>query len=471
MKFCEKCGTKLEANQKFCESCGYQVSNEGKTQQATSKPQAQESVHNQRATTTGAGLSKKTKIGIGVAGALLLAGFFGHRYGEEHYSRENQVNRMIDVLESGDHAEIASVLSTGEEDFEIDEESIVPYVDTILGETNFDNARRSLTYGGQDGSLRLVQEGSHFFLFDKYELVLLPAYATVSTNMSDVAISMNGEELVTSDNEDFTYEYGPFVPGLHEFTATTELSGEELVVDQNAYLLSGTNNSPVNLSMQAYYFSVVSNASDAQVFLNDEEIGQLEGGEGNFGPYASLGESSLHLAYDEGFGEMTTDPVSMYEYDNEIYTLNFSEGLSDVDAYEAIDDMYSTLSSLTSTFNVSSVSRNFEEYFASGTAYDELRPFFTDYAQRQRENDDVSRVEYTVSVSNFERVDVDEYTLDLEVDYRTIFSDWDAEDRVRTFTYDVSLISDQAVRNTWSNDEEFFINGFSNEEMIYDSHE
>lgn len=473
MKFCEKCGAKLEPNQKFCEACGYRLDSAStdsteEPKKVTSTPQGHTS--NQAQTPPTPALSKRAKIGLSAAAVVLIAGFFGYRHGEEYYSRENQVDRLVEVLESGDSAEIASVLSSGEEDFEIDEESIEPFVTSVLEETDLSQTRRNLRFSGTDGSLQLVQEGSHFFMFDKYELVLLPAYTTITTNMSNVEIFMDGEELVTSDSEDFSYEYGPFIPGSHEFTATTDLNGEELTVEQQAYLYSGTNNSPVNLSVQAYYFTVTSNADDAHVFLNDEEIGQLENGEGYFGPYASLGDSSLHLTYDEEFGEVSTDPVVMYDYDNEIYNINFSEGLSDVDAYEVLDDMYNTLSSLTNTYNVSSVSRTFEEYFNSGTAYDELRPFFTEYAQRQRENEDVSRIDFTVLVRNFERVDYDEYTVELEVDYRTVYSDWDQEDRVRTFTYDVSLVADQAVRNTW-NEEEFFINGFSNEELIYDSHE
>lgn len=463
MKKCPKCGKELKNNQKFCSGCGHNVASGGEEKKSSSASTTGSKGNNQ---------PNKTVVTVLILLVILaIGGFFGYRYLEDHYSRRNQVDRLVEVLESEDHAEIASILSPGERDFEFDEESIAPFVEGVVSEMDFSDVRRDLAREGEHGTLELSRDGSHFFLFDRYVLELTPSYALLATNMSDVTLLVNGEEVVTSDEEYFTYEYGPFVPGEHQFSARTELNGEELTVENDMTILPDHQDPYVDLSLQALSFYVYSNVSEASVYLDDEEIGQLEYGEGEFGPYASLEGATLHLGYEEEFGEMTTESISLDNMDNQTYTLDFADALTIDEAYEVIEDMYNTLSSLTSTFNVSSASRRFEGYFNDGTAFDELRPFFTDYAERQRDNDDVNYVDFDVELSNFEQVDYAEYIVDLEVDYRTVFSDWDEEDRVRTFTYSVSLVADEAERNTFTNDQEFFINGFSDEEMIYDSHE
>lgn len=461
MKQCKKCGEELKERQKFCPKCGQKV-DENQVKVSEDSPSMNEKQKRR---------GKRLIIIFSALFVIAITVFWGYRYAEEYYSRENQIERIIDVLKTGDYAQIASTVSTGSANFEVNEETIVPFVDTYVSEMDFDILRHALSEGHTFDNVFLMSEGMYFSIFDQYRLGLAPSRASISTNMSDVTIFVDDSELVTSDTEEFTYDYGPFVPGEYEFSAVTEVNGEEWSADQQVVTHSEPGGTFVDLSFYALYFSVASNVSDAKVFVNEEEIGQLENGEGYFGPFASLGNDSLHLEAEGEYGSDRTETVTMNGEEEAAYTLDFSERLTEEDAHNVLESMYQTLSSLTHTYSVASSSRIFETFFYEGVAFDELRPFFTGYAERQRENSDVRRVEFAIETSQFEQVAQDEYRVALEVDYRTIYPGLNREDRVRTFTYEVSLMSDEAVRNTRNNEREFYINGFANEELIYDSQE
>lgn len=494
MKFCENCGEKLEPNQKFCEKCGAKVndavvesskapSTHTSLKDSGSKGSASEQSVSQEKTQqvekTLKPIPKGALIGIGAAAVLLIGGFFAYQKAEDYYSLNNQVDRYIESLQSRDYDEIASVLSTSVEDLEITSETIVPFVDTFLYDAEWNTVKAELLTNRSTDMLLLKKEGSNFLFFDNYELELLPAYVTLSTNIKDAKLFIGEEEMATSDQDEFIYEHGAVVPGEYAFKASVELDGNELMTEQTQTMWSGQDGNVIPLNIQGMHFEVSSNVEDAMVYVNDENIGQLEEMRGDFGPFGSLEGATLELRQEKSFGEIKTERIEMSDSDYEYYELLFPEVATEEDARGALQDMYNSLSNLTSDFqfNLESNVERFGEFFYEGTAYDELRPFYVDYAQRQRENEEVNYVDYEVRTSNFEQTAVDEYTVDMEVDYVSHYSGTEAndytapDDRTRTFTYTVTLVSETFEDDWGYTYTELFIKGFADEEMTFDSNE
>ncbi|WP_423188957.1 zinc ribbon domain-containing protein [Alkalibacterium sp. f15] len=476
MNYCEECGHKLEYEQKFCQGCGAAVVPKDTNSSQGDPHITKEPKHPEK---KGASSSKKPfPKGVIVTSVLVIflsvAGYFSYQYGQDYYSVRNQVDRMVKILHSKDYESIAANLTSTHDELEIDEDTIKPYVDVYLTDVDAIELRKALATERSYESLKLVPKGSYFYLFDKYELELLPAFVTLSTNMENVTFSINAEEVVVSDEEDFSFEHGPLIPGEYVFSAVTKIDGHELMTEENSYVTASQDNVLIDLPIQGFSFTVESNLDDPFVYINDKEIGQLQNGSGHFGPFGSLNESQLELRKEESFGELKTSAITMSAFDEENYYLKFQESLNIDSAEMALRDMYYTLSGMTQddNYDLEGLIEDFGNYFYQGVAYDELRPFFIDYAERQRENEDADRTTYDVTLTNFNQVGMKEYTVDLEVDYITEY-DWslDKENRIRTFTYNVSLIADEAIRDTWANEEELFIDGFGSEELIYDSNE
>lgn len=472
MNFCENCGEKIVPGQKFCEQCGTAVVSDSKNtvDEQINTPINRE-VKNKPARKP---MSKGKIAGIVLLVIIIGSGYFAYQYGEEYYSKSNQVDRIVAVLKSEDYAAIADLMNTNDAELDINEETIVPYVDAYLTDLDSTELRTALLTESDYLSLSVLPEGSYFFLFDKYELNLFPSYVRLTTNMNDTALFLNEEELTVSDSEDFTFAYGPMISGEYTFSAVTDIDGEELTTEENRLIGFAQDSIHIDLPIYGLTFSVSSNVNDSFVYLNGENIGQLHEGEGQFGPFGSLAGAELELRKEESFGEISTETISLMDYDGEYYYLRFDDSFTVESAEDVMRGMYSYLSNLTqsSLWDLEGTTDYFGEHFYQGIAYDELRPFFLEYAERQRENDDIDRTTFEVSIESFEQVDMNEYSIELEVNYITQY-DWslDSDDRIRTFTYDVSLIASDSVRNTWSNDEELFINGFANESLIYDSND
>ncbi|WP_225743760.1 zinc ribbon domain-containing protein [Marinilactibacillus sp. Marseille-P9653] len=496
MKFCENCGHKLEGNQKFCEKCGAKVKPveiENKSSESTSgldkTDQTNVTAHNQEPlqknkqnTLTKPNnhnpVPKPIIAGLVIIVLLITGSVFGYQKGKEYYSLNNQIDRYIETLQSRNYSEIAAVLTTSNENFEISEDTIAPYVDSILYDADWGTIRYELISSRSTDTLLLKKNGSNFVFFDRYELELLPAMVTLTTNLANTKLFIEEEEVATADKDDYSVDIKTVMPGMHTFYAKTELDGQEMVTEETMNVWPGQHDPYVSLPIQGVYFEVSSNINDASVYLNDKNVGQLSGGSGEFGPFGSLNGGNLELRQEKDFGELKTESIELSDNDYTYYQLDFADAMTEDDAQYALQGMYDTLSSLTSEYQYSLTEdeKAYGEYFYEGVAYDELRPFYLEYAERQRDDEQVMSVNYDVTVSNFEQTGLKEYSADLEVDYTSYFQGTEANDynapdnRIRTFTYNVSLISDKAIRNNWNySDEELFINGFANEEMIYDS--
>lgn len=497
MKFCENCGEKLEDNQKFCENCGVKVADTGNEAESVKVEDKQDastvdsttdnnkegqnsstadSINNQTKATHKP-ISKKFVIAIGALVIIAGGGIFGYQQAKDYYSLDNQVDRYIETLQSRDNGKIASVLSTSEEGLEITKESIAPYVESFLYNVDWNQTRYDLISNRSTETLLLKKEGSNFVLFDNYELELIPAYVTLTTNTTDAKLFIGEDEVATSDSDEFSYQHGAVIPGEHIFSAKVELDGEELVTEDTVTVMSGKDDYPIALDIEGMHFEVSSNVEDAEVYLNDENIGQLADGNGEFGPFGNLEGAVLELRQETSFGEIKTEPVDVSNSDFEYYDLRFADMLTEEDVQAALQRTFDQLSNLTNEYQYSLEAdlKEFGQSFSEGVAYDELRPFYVDYAKRQRENEEVQYVEFEVRLSNYEQTAADEYKADIEIDYISHFNGTEAnnyvaaDDRIRTFAYNATLVS-KNVDDGWGDMvKALSISGFANEEMTYDS--
>lgn len=141
----------------------------------------------------------------------------------------------------------------------------------------------------------LKKEGSNFLLFDNYDLELLPAYVTLTTHIADAKLFIGDEEVVTSDSDEFIYQHGAVIPGKHTFTAKAELDSQELITEETVTVTPVNGEQAVALDIQDMHFEVSSNIEDAMVYLNEENVGQLENDVGAFDPFVDLEYAILEL--------------------------------------------------------------------------------------------------------------------------------------------------------------------------------
>lgn len=462
MKYCEECGSKLEKDSMFCEECGTKVTDvkDVTTPEVSQKSSSVKKIEIKP-------LSKTQKIiGASVVSAAVLL-FAGYHIGSSVYSEENQKNQLIDALVAKDADALAKVVSTTDPNFEVSPESLAPFVAYLDENPNYlSQLTNNLMAYGEFDSFYISQNGSRLGLYDGYDLNITPVYATVYTNADGVVISANDEEWITSSSEDFNREIGPLAPGIHSFHAEGEVNGYTLTASEEVSWLYPNDYHEVDLILRGLEFSISSDLKDANVYLNDKEIGKLEDGYGDFGPIQW--ESGMEIYVGQTFGEeeVKSEPVALESYDDYYYF----NGLSLTDDYELeriLSNMYSEVSSLSRWYEDDTLESLSNTYDPEGPAYELQRNQFVSFAEGIYNNDEINNVYFDVTLIDYEQVGAKTFDVEYEVTYTTSY-DWysDREDQIRHYSKDATIVFEPT--NNPYRDYDIMIHEISNEELLYE---
>lgn len=459
MNFCENCGEKLEKNSLFCEHCGAKVENSDSG--ASKKEESRTNKNVERKPLT----KKQKTVGAGII-ALILLLFIGYNVGSTVYSKENQTSRITEALVSKDAEALADITATDDPNFEVSAENLEGFVDYLDQNSDYLNELvAGLERTGHHGSFMIRQNGSTLGIYDAYELVMQPVYGTVYTNAEDVAISLGDEELLVSDNDTFSGEIGPFAPGVLTFTASGEINDFPITVEEEVNWLEGEYNE-VDLHLTGLHFSVASDLENATVYVNDESIGTLENGRGEFGPIPVEEGQKIHVGQTFGEEEVVSDPIELTK-DEIYYEFNDLVVGDDYDTQQLLNNMYRQAYTLSSNYSEDNVSE-FNAYFhPDGPAYENQRTSFISFGESTYNNEDVNSVRYNVTELDVERVGANSVDVTYEVTYTTNYHyQTDRKDSLRHYAKEATIIFEPT--NHPNREYDRLIYDIRNEELLYE---
>ncbi|WP_034536973.1 zinc ribbon domain-containing protein [Carnobacterium inhibens] len=446
---CEKCSCVNEDSAKFCEKCGHLLGTE------PSNKQKGEEVHVSGKTSNKVDLSKVTtkikkftkvqKIGIIVITVIILLLAGGFAFAKNYYSKENQVNRYIEIINTGDATKIAKAISTEDLNFELIEENLQPYADYVKEDKEYVHllsTRMKNEYESEDPSydIYLKKDGKDLLFFNHYEMMINPVYAELSTNMEEAVITLNGNEIGTADRSEYTQKVGPLSPGRYTFVSSIEQYGSPLVNEQEVFFSGEDGMNYVDLSLSGVNIDVTSNLTDGIVYLNDKQIGQLEEGEGSFGPLSWNENSYLSIKKEFTNETLESAQFELLDYDESYYI-----DLVLVDEYAAQEFMY-TIYQLTENLSYygdeydDSYKEELAEWMVDGEQNEIYQTLYSN-AIKSYDDETISSVLYNTEVKEVQQVDAYEYevTYDLTVD--TSYSyDSDKEDFEEVIPFKATVV-------------------------------
>ncbi|MBM7551679.1 zinc ribbon domain-containing protein [Thalassobacillus pellis] len=328
MKFCKECGEKITGENKFCKGCGAPIQGSG-----------QASIRKQKKP-----MPKKQKLWIGglVAGLIILFGLY--KVGAYYTSGERLVGAFREAVEDQDATKVAELLMYQNSDKEVtkeEAEAFLTYIDSSPMEkefmlsslttqlSNYEN--KKAVAGGMEllknGVVQLEKHGKTF-LFDNYELTIEPVYVSVSTNYADTVIYKGETELVTSDSADFEQQFGPFLPGKHEFKAVYKNDWIELETQETIEVLSGEDTIELELESEEIYFdSELGKSTKGRLFINGKAVNFNPFAGNKFGPAKYDGSMEVTAEAEFPWGTMTSAPVSVTGSEVSVYSFKTSEEL------------------------------------------------------------------------------------------------------------------------------------------------
>lgn len=352
MKFCRNCGEELAKEAKFCKHCGFDLTNKDQTKNNDPKREKEDhkEIYTKSTTSEKSGsttttkdltekaqsihLSKKSKLLIAIAGALIIFLLIGFKVGQSMTSYEKKIEKFETAIIDGDAKKLAGLLTTENKNLTINADSvggIITHYQEYPSEMN--DLVRHLKAQGKEYEenpeltesdiyyddyfpIDLVKNGKKL-IYDNYEIQVGPVYFSISTNYEDTEITLDGEVIDTSTSENFSKEFGPYLPGTYTFGAKYSSEYVDLETETTHTHFNIGNVSEVNLYLEAddVYFESAYYDHQAidtlKLYIDNEDTGINLMEQHKVGPLPTDG--SLEISYEGEFpwGTMESEVFSL----------------------------------------------------------------------------------------------------------------------------------------------------------------
>lgn len=315
MKFCSKCGIQLELEQNICPQCGYDLSsrqnevnntedsiNNIEPANNTTAENSNEVIDNPNQPKKKLFLSKGAKIsliGISIIGVLLVTFFI---IGNSLSKPSKVVLKFQNAITSNNKSELVNMLYCNDNRLEIKENNISPLLDYFKDNPSYLNREIEklnkeavnleltkklavLNENNKENVLNITSVGKKFLFFPNYKICIKPSFIEVKTSIKDVTLSLNGREIGKSDIDNYSKEFGPFVPGKYELVANYKGKYVTLSEPNNIdFITNNTEKVSVDIFNNLNYVNINSKYPEAELFVNGSDAGIKVADAKNFGP-------------------------------------------------------------------------------------------------------------------------------------------------------------------------------------------
>ncbi|HDX9627849.1 TPA: hypothetical protein ROY30_001495 [Bacillus cereus] len=416
MKFCGTCKKNVADHLNFCPECGSKVEvivdNTGASYtevQSETKPVK----------------SKKNLfliIGLAII-AILLFGVY--KFGANKFSKEKQVNVMIEAFQKKDINAIDEFVKVDDPSLKIKTEDIKAYMrylkenpsynKELLSYLQKETVNQKLTIDKatfKDG--QIIEDGKEWFLYPKYKLNMKSYYMNVSTTAKNAEVYVNDKKETELSNDKTSKEIGPYFPGSYVVKAKAKTELTELETEKEVDLVDEKEAKvDVKLSLEGNYVSISSDESDATVFVNGKKRGKLSYGSYKLGPVSTDETVEVHLEKTTDFGVIKSESVKVGEQST--YYLKFPKETSSSAVGDFVKNhIYDNVRAI-SLNDFSLIENNYDK---SGKSYKEDRDYIQ-YLHKKGITEDL----LTMEVRNVERQSDTKYKVTTYEEYHIRYGD------------------------------------------------
>lgn len=359
MKFCTKCGSKLEEGKTVCDNCGYDFS-----------PKKYKFF-----------LTKNKKIAIAstIAVVIILACFIF--VGKSLSNPYKLVARFQSDISTGNKSDLSKILYSNDSRLKIDDTTnavLVTYfknnpsdLSTVVEnmKTQLINIKliKSSKNSLDSDNFTIVEDGNTLLFFPRYKVFVKPSFIDVNTSIKGVEFYLNNKKIGTSTTENFAKELGPFIPG--EYTLHAVYKGKYTSLDKT-YNVDLINSSTGKQSLSVFddinYLRISSDYPNAEIFVNNVDTKVKVSDAGNFGPVDP--ETKIYALTEVNGKKLKSDIYTVNSGDRDI-DLSFSNSEYELNSIE--NQLKNLISNYTTGFCYSIKYGDFyyvEEYLYPGSS-------------------------------------------------------------------------------------------------------
>ncbi|MBP3041764.1 zinc-ribbon domain-containing protein [Bacillaceae bacterium Marseille-Q3522] len=311
MQYCKNCGKPLKESAAFCAECGAPVSSEEKETFQRSSGHIQKTAVKKS--------SKKQKVILGVILGIAVLLFAFYQVGAQLTKKDRVIDQLHDAIVNKDESTLANLLVSEDPSLKINVDNLGGFLrymeenpQTLSDLTQALKAQSGEeSSAGEYGLLTLKKEGKYWLFFDKYQFAIQPFYYTVYTNFSGTVLSMDDNEIATADTDDYSKEFGPYLPGIYSFKAEYHDDYADLESTEEINSFDYNQYADVDLTLDSLFVEIDTDFSDAALYVNGKNTGQTAEEAGNFGPIGP--GSTMQLVKAFPWGEEKTEEATVEE--------------------------------------------------------------------------------------------------------------------------------------------------------------
>ncbi|MCK8634800.1 zinc-ribbon domain-containing protein [Apilactobacillus kunkeei] len=404
-RFCQNCGTKVDADEQFCHNCGAQLDNDVTDQTNQSSPSSvdntvndyqqpqsnnnsvsqQQPSNNGNVMETRSGFKKSKKhqtrnliIGIVVA-VVVVFGFIGYLFGNHYYSKSAVLDRAMTSLTSDKNTD--SYFESTDSRVTLNDSTMAPlskHMNKNNDELQSLKGQLSDSGSSKDGNFEYVQDGRKWLLFPNYQVKVKPVVPTITTSEKSADVILNNNKIgQTSDSDsDSEFSLGRILPGDYNITVSKTLSGKKVTNAQTTYLDNSDN---IYMPLKTIKFTVKA-GPNADIYINDKKVG-TSNSDGDYKVSDMPFSSAIYIygvMHSDG-KTVTSDKYHLSESDDgQEVSLNYPGAVDKDDAANLISDFSNDLSSAVNDNNDFDPS----DYFVDGSNNSDAQDFIT-WAKQQ----------------------------------------------------------------------------------------
>ncbi|BCC49782.1 TPA: zinc ribbon domain-containing protein [Bacillus cereus] len=416
MKFCGTCKKNVADHLNFCPECGSKVE-VIVDNNAASYTEVQNEIKPAK--------SKKNLFFL--IGFLIVASvlFGAYKFGANKFSKEKQVNVMIEAFQKKDVNAIDEIVKADDPSLKIKIEDIKAYMRYLKENPSYN--KELLSYlqketinqklvkdkaSFKDG--QIVEDGKEWFLYPKYKFSMKSYYMRVSTTAKNAEIYVNDKKETELSSDKTSKELGPYFPGTYVVKATAKTELTELETEEEIDLADEQSGKvEVELSLEGKYVTISSDEHDATVFVNGKKRGKLNYGSYNLGPVSTDETVEVHLEKTTDFGVMKSESIKIG--DQSTYYLKFPKETSSSAVGDFVrNHLYDNVRAI-SLNDFSLIENNYDK---SGKSYKEDRDYIQ-YLHKKGITEDL----LTMEIRNVERQSATKYKVTTYEEYHIRYGD------------------------------------------------
>ncbi|MDM5465078.1 MULTISPECIES: zinc ribbon domain-containing protein [Bacillus cereus group] len=416
MKFCGTCKKQVAGHLNFCPKCRSKLEEiSGDTAASSEEIQLE---------TRPVQINKNVFLIIGFI--VIVALLFGaYQFGANKFSKEKQVNVMIEAFQNKDVSAIDEFVKVDDPGLKVKPEDIKAYIRYLKDNPSYnktllsylqkeavDENSASDTASFQDGTI--IEDGKEWFLYPKYKFSMKSYYMNVSTTAKNAEIYVNDKKETELSSGKTSKELGPYFPGAYVVKAKAKSELTELETEKEVDLANEKNGTvEVNLSLEGNYVTISSDEKEAAVFVNGQKRGKLSNGSYKLGPVATDETIEVHLEKNSDLGVIKSESIKIGEQST--YYLKFPKETSSSAAGEFVrTHIYDNVRAI-SLNDFSIIESNYDK---SGPSYKEDREYLQ-YLHKKGITEDL----LTMDIRNVERQSETKYKVTTYEEYHIRYGD------------------------------------------------